>query len=130
MQAHGGTTRSLASRSLWFVIGLLCVGLGAVGVIVPGLPTTVFFIAAAACFARSSPRLEAWVLGLPGIGRAVQDYRAGLGMPRRAKVVAIVMVVAMVTLSAAILDTWVIRVPVISAGLVGLVVISRVPTRR
>ena len=31
-------------------------------IVVPGLPTTVFFIVAAACFARSNPRLEQWVL--------------------------------------------------------------------
>ena len=130
MQAHSGTTRSLASRSLWFVLGLACVVLGAVGVIVPGLPTTVFFIAAAASFARSSPRLEAWVLGLPGVGRAVQDYREGRGMPARAKVTAIVMVVAMVTLSVVLLDSWLVRVPVAIAGVVGLLVIARVPTRR
>jgi uncharacterized membrane protein YbaN (DUF454 family) len=59
-----------------------------VGVVVPGLPTTVFFIVAAACFSRSSPRLEAWVLDLRGVGPLVRDHRAGLGMPRRAKAVA------------------------------------------
>lgn len=39
-------------------IGVLCVGIGAVGVFVPGLPTTIFLIIAIACFARSCPRLE------------------------------------------------------------------------
>lgn len=96
----------------------------------PGLPTTVFFIGAAASFARSSPRLEAWVLGLPGVGRAVQDYRDGRGMPARAKVTAIVMVVAMVMLSTVLLDSWLVRAPVLIAGIVGVLVIARVPTRR
>lgn len=72
-------------RWLWFAAGLSSVGLGGIGVVVPGLPTTVFFIVAASCFARSSPRFEAWVLGLPHIGPMVRDHRAGLGMPRRAK---------------------------------------------
>ena len=51
-------------------MGWVAVAVGAVGIVVPGLPTTVFFIIAASCFARSSPRFERWVLGLPGIGRS------------------------------------------------------------
>ena len=54
----------------WIALGLISVGVGAIGIIVPGLPTTVFFIIAAACFAKSSPRLERWVLDLPRIGPA------------------------------------------------------------
>ena len=76
-------------RAIWLVAGLTCVGVGGVGVIIPGLPTTVFFIMAAWCFSRSSRRLEQWVLDLPRIGPMVHDYRAGLGMPKRAKIVAI-----------------------------------------
>ncbi|MBT8240757.1 MAG: YbaN family protein [Acidimicrobiia bacterium] len=106
-------------------------GGGWIGIVVPGLPTTVFFIIAAWAFAKSNPRLEAWVLELPGVGQAVADYRNGLGMLYRAKVVASVMLVAAVTLSAVVaVDRWVIRVPIVVAGGVGLYWIHfRVPTR-
>jgi uncharacterized membrane protein YbaN (DUF454 family) len=77
------------ARWLWFTAGWVSVGLGGLGIIVPGLPTTVFFIAAASCFARSSPRFEQWVLHLPRIGPMVRDHREGLGMSRRAKLCAI-----------------------------------------
>ena len=50
--------------------------IGSVGVVVPGLPTTVFFIVAAACFSRSSSRFEQWVLTRPYVGPMVRDYRA------------------------------------------------------
>lgn len=116
---------------LWFVAGLASVGVGAVGVVVPGLPTTVFFIVAAACFARSSPKLERWVLDLPRIGPVVRDHRAGLGMPRRAKVVAITMIVA-VSLASGIfaLDRLALRVTVVALGMVGAAYVCfRVPTR-
>jgi len=86
-------------RLVWMVVGLVLVGIGGLGVVLPGLPSTIFFIGAAACFARSDPRLERWVLGLPAIGPTVRDYRLGLGMPRRAKVVAISMIVGVSTLS-------------------------------
>ncbi|MDG2114220.1 MAG: YbaN family protein [Actinomycetota bacterium] len=132
MQAHDASApmpRSLAARSLWFVCGISCVALGVVGVILPGLPTTVFFIGAAASFSRSSPRLEAWVLGLPVVGRAVSDYRAGLGIPKRAKILAVAMLVIAITLSVLLLDWWLIRLIVVAAGAIGVTVILRVPTR-
>ncbi len=128
----GSTPRvaTFASRLFWIPVGLLCVGIGFLGVILPLLPSTVFFVAAAAAFAKSSPRLEAWLLDLPLVGRLVRDYRAGLGMPMRAKVTAISMLCAAVLLSAWRIDLGWVRLVVLLAGLVGVVVILRVPTQR
>ncbi len=115
----------------WLVLGWVAVALGGVGVVVPGWPTTVFFIAAASCFARSSPRFERWVLDLPGIGPLVRDHRAGLGMPRRAKVVAMSMIVVAVAASVVLaLSAPLWRAVVVALGLVGLAYVGwRVPTR-
>lgn len=122
---------SLIGRLLWSTFGLVCVGVGGIGVVVPGLPTTVFFIVAAACFTRSSPRLERWILGLPGIGPAVRDYRAGLGMPRRAKVLACSMIALSVTAAVILtIDRIVISASVAAAGALGIAVVAwSVPTR-
>ena len=84
------------ARGAWFALGWAAVGIGTIGIVVPGLPTTVFFVVAAACFSRSSPRFEQWVLERPGVGPLVRDYRAGLGMPRNAKVAAIASIAARV----------------------------------
>jgi uncharacterized protein len=126
------STRGGPVRLLWLVAGLLCAALGGVGVVVPGLPSTVFFILAASCFTRSSPRLEAWVLGLPGVGGLVRDYRAGLGMPHRAKVAAITAILAVGGLSAALAVTSpAARSAILAACAVGVAVITwRIPTRR
>lgn len=111
-------------------MGWLAVALGAVGVVVPGLPTTGFFVLAAACFARSSPRFERWVLGLPAVGRLVRDHRAGLGMPRRAKVLAIAMMLAACTVSSLAIGAPVAAGVILGAGLVGSWYVGwRVPTR-
>lgn len=120
-----------AVRAGWLVVGLVCVGLGGLGIVVPGLPTTVFFIAAAASFSRSSPRLEAWVLGLRGIGPMVRDHRDGLGMPRRAKVVATACIVGFVALGLWLTITHPVMITlVVAAALIGIAVIWRqVPTR-
>jgi uncharacterized membrane protein YbaN (DUF454 family) len=119
------------TRWLWFAGGLLSVGVGAIGIVVPGLPTTVFFIVAAACFARCSPRFEQWVLNLPRIGPMVRDHRAGLGMPRRAKVIAVTMILAVSAASAVFaVERPVVSLAIVLVGLVGAwYVLFRVPTR-
>lgn len=124
-------SRGRASRALWFGLGWVAVALGGLGIVVPGLPTTVFFIVAASCFARSSPRFEQWVLDLPTIGPLVRDHRAGLGMPRRAKVIALAMMWAAIALSSlALRAVPVVLVAVVALGLVGTAYIRwRVPTR-
>ena len=115
---------------MWAGAGLVSVGLGGVGIVVPGLPTTIFFIVAAWCFSHSSPRLEQWVLNLPRIGPLVRDHRAGLGMPARAKVFAIASIVVFSGVALLVLDNRWARVAVGVAALVGVVVVSRQPTRR
>ncbi|MFP5317600.1 MAG: YbaN family protein [Acidimicrobiia bacterium] len=116
---------------LWFAGGLVSVGLGGLGVIVPGLPTTVFFIVAAACFARSNPRFEQWVLNLPRIGPTVRDHRAGLGMRRRAKVLAVTTILVVSTASALFaISNGTVKLLVVAVGLVGAAYVTfRVPTR-
>jgi uncharacterized membrane protein YbaN (DUF454 family) len=68
---------------------MLSVALGIVGVFVPGLPTTVFVIAAAYLFARSSPTLEAWLEHHRWLGPPLQRFRQTRGMPRKSKVLAL-----------------------------------------
>lgn len=121
----------MLTRAGWATLGLLCVGMGGVGIIIPGLPSTVFFVMAAWCFSRSSPRLERWLLNLPTVGPLVADYRAGLGMPRRAKAIAITMIVVAVSLSVLLgLDHLGLQIVVAAVGAVGVWYVGwRVPTR-
>jgi uncharacterized protein len=120
-------------RAVWFGIGWLAVGIGAIGIIVPGLPTTVFFIVAASCFAKSSPRFERWVLDLPRIGPLVRDYRAGLGMSRRAKGFAVASMVLFagvgILLAVDALAPVVVALIVVLVAIGAWYVLVRVPTR-
>jgi hypothetical protein len=116
-------------RAAWIVLGLLSVTIGAIGIVVPGLPTTVFFIIAAACFARSHPRLEQWVLDLPRIGPAVRRYRAGLGMPLRSKYWAIGMIVVFTSISIVVVASVAFGLMIAIVAAVGVwYVAKRVPT--
>ncbi|WP_076715463.1 YbaN family protein [Sphingomonas sp. gentR] len=80
---------SRAIRFGWLALGVFCVGLGIVGALLPLMPTTIFLILAAGCFARSSPRLEAWLLDHPRFGPTLRAWRRDGAMSRRAKAMAV-----------------------------------------
>lgn len=66
-------------KTVYTVCGLSSVGLGMLGSVVPGLPSTCFFILAVYFFSKSSKRLEYWVLEKSKFGPSVkawQQYRA------------------------------------------------------
>lgn len=76
-------------KGLLLCAGFAFVALGALGVVLPLVPATVFFLLAAACFARSSQHFHDWLLGNRVFGPYIRTYRDGTGIPRRAKIVTI-----------------------------------------
>ncbi|MEG8039536.1 YbaN family protein [Sphingomonas sp. LR60] len=77
-----------AARYGWLALGFVFVALGVIGALLPLMPTTIFLILAAGCFARSSPRLEAWLLDHPRFGPTLRAWRRDRAIPRRAKLMA------------------------------------------
>lgn len=75
-------------RPAFFAAGCVLVGVGFVGAFLPLLPTTPFLILAAACFARSSPRLERRLLNHRQFGPTLRSWRAQGAIPVKAKVFA------------------------------------------
>ena len=119
------------ARILWAFIGCISVAIGGIGIIVPGLPTTVFMIIAAWLFSISNPKFEKWLLGLPKIGPAISNYRKGLGMPRRAKFFALSSISIFTAFAAIIvLENLFVRLALISVAVFGILyIVTRVPTR-
>lgn len=76
------------SRPLWLALGCLFVVLGFVGALLPLMPTTIFLILAAACFARCSPRLEAWLLNHRRFGPTLRVWREDGAIGPQAKLMA------------------------------------------
>ena len=73
------------TRWLWWLLAYASLGIGIVGIFVPGLPTTVFVLISAYAAARGSERLHAWLLGHPRFGPAIRDWQAHGAVGRRAK---------------------------------------------
>ncbi|VDS07743.1 Inner membrane protein YbaN [Paracoccus haematequi] len=73
-------------RRLWYVLGLIALALGIVGIALPVLPTVPFLLLAAAAFARSSPRLERRILDHPTYGPPVRAWRERGAISRLAKI--------------------------------------------
>jgi len=76
-------------RWILITLGSLFVGLGALGVVLPLVPTTPFLLLAAACYARSSERLHQWLLRNPTFGPMIRGWEDHRCIPRPAKRVAL-----------------------------------------
>jgi uncharacterized membrane protein YbaN (DUF454 family) len=78
-------------KAVYLLLGFLFFGLGAVGTVLPGLPTTVFMLLALWAFARSSERFHSWLYHHRLFGPPLQEWHNYRVIPLRAKVLAIVM---------------------------------------
>jgi uncharacterized membrane protein YbaN (DUF454 family) len=81
-------------RAVYLLLGFFFVALGAVGVVVPGLPTTVFMLLALWAFAHSSERFHHWLYHHPLFGPPLQNWQRYRVIPRRAKLLAVTMMVS------------------------------------
>jgi uncharacterized protein len=95
-------------RMTFAALGVVCTALAGVGIVVPGMPTTVFLIAASYLFARSAPGLDRRLRGSRWFGPYLRRFAESGGMPRRAKALALASMwggigISLVTLSGAAL---------------------------
>ena len=73
-------------NAVYVILGCIGVGLGAVGAVLPLLPTVPFLLMAAFCFARSSKKLNDWFIGTRLYKENLESYVQGKGMTRKTKV--------------------------------------------
>ena len=90
-------------------LGLACVGLGVVGVFLPVMPSTIFFIIALWAFSRSSIRLHQWLYNHPYFGDGVRAWHDHKVIPVRAKILAVTLISAsFIFVMAFVAETWVL----------------------
>ncbi len=71
------------------IAGNIFVGLGILGIFLPLLPATPFFLLAAASFAKSSPKFYDWLINNRWFGSYLKNYRDNKGIPKKVKIVSI-----------------------------------------
>ena len=83
---------------LWKSLALICLALAMVGIVLPGLPTVPFLIAAAWAGGKGWPRFEQWLLDHPRHGPIIRRWRDHRAVPRRAKILAVCMMLLSATI--------------------------------
>ena len=106
-------------RAIIFSLGVLLIGVGVVGVILPVLPTTPFILAAAICFGKSSKRAEKWISNNRYFGSYIENYKNKKGVPIDIKRNSILFLWFMLIISAIIFNDILI---VIILAIVGICV--------
>jgi len=91
-------------RTTFVLLGHTSMVLGIVGIFVPLWPTTPFVLLAAVCYSRGSERFNSWLHQHPRFGPMLHSWREHRAISRRAKVAAVITVVASLTYSVVRLD--------------------------
>lgn len=118
-------------RGLLWMAGSASLALGFLGMLLPGLPTTPFILLAAACYAKASPRLHAWLLNHRWFGPLLRDWERDHSLTPRTKTVAVVSMALMVGFS-----IWtfsgrpVLQAVLLVTAAVGVAVVLWIPTRK
>jgi len=130
LESEIAVSRSAAARVVYGLFGFVFLGVGIAGFVLPGLPGTIFLLIAVYFFSMSNERMYRWMMTNGLFGQELQDYRAGLGIARRVKIVAVTSIVLSVGLSTvlALSNPWA-RAGLVAFGLVGIVYILKQPTR-
>ncbi len=88
-------------RKVLLLLGVLLVPIGIAGLVLPLLPGTPLLILAAACFARSSPKFESYLVNHPRVGAPIRSWRETGAIPLRAKFIALLAMAGSVWMVAA-----------------------------
>ncbi|ODS24860.1 hypothetical protein AB835_00930 [Candidatus Endobugula sertula] len=105
---------------LYKIIGLLSLALGTLGAFLPILPTTVFVLIAAWCFAKSSPRLYQWLLNNHLFGPIIQQWEIHHCIPPRICLMIIAMVLIFGTISLMLLESLALKILLVVLLTVGI----------
>ena len=112
------------------VMGILFVGLAILGVILPILPTTPFLLVAAACFAKSSPRMQRRLLANKTFGPMIHDWQRYRSIPRKAKRIALLTMILSVCWSAFMLQSVLLTTLVVVLIIGPFIFVARLPESR
>jgi len=103
------------------------VGLALLGAVLPILPTTPFLLVAAACFAKSSPTLQAKLLANKTFGPIIRDWQESRSISLKAKRVALLTMLLSMCWSAYLLKSVLLISLVVLLMLGPFIFVARLP---
>ena len=86
-------------KAIYIILGLLFLSIGAIGVILPMVPTTPFVVLAAICFAKSSQRLHTWFISTELYRKTIDGFVKNREMTIKAKVILLASITTFMSLS-------------------------------
>ena len=119
---------AFSGRTLYLVLGFLCVALATLGVALPLLPTTPFLLLAAACFARSSARWHNWLLSNATFGPVIRRWQEQQCIDPAIKRIALGSIALFGGVSLWLIESNTLRLPGAVLLLVGAGVVMRLKT--
>lgn len=112
-------------RLILIAAGTLCLLLGLIGIVVPGLPTTPFLLLTAGFYIRSSDRLYQALVRNKYVGRYITDWQATRRLSVKTKIASILLMWTMITLSVIFMvDSPVLRHVIIGVGVIGTIIMG------
>ena len=91
-------------KIIFITAGFIFVGLGAVGIVLPLLPTTPFLVLAAILFSKSNEKFHKWLLKNRVFGPYLAHYESGTGIPKSLKIKTIVFLWPSLAISAVLIN--------------------------
>ena len=118
-------------KHILILFGSIFLGLGFVGIIVPGLPTTPFLLLAAGCYVKSSDRLYSWLLNHKLLGKYIYNFREIRSISLHSKIISLILMWIMISLSVLIFIKIIpVKIIIALLGVIGTLVILSLPTSK
>lgn len=115
-------------RIIYLALGIIFLGIGVIGVWLPGLPGTFPLILSAGFFAKSNPKFERWMLEHPKFGPTIVAWRETGSISRKHKTIAISMMWANILIVCYFAPWWSALLAAAAAVGVTIYLVTR-PTR-
>lgn len=117
----------MLQRIFFTTCGLVFVGLAALGAVLPVLPTTPFLLVAAACFAKSSPRLYQWLINNRVFGPLIVNWQNTRTIPKRAKRIALLSIALAASYSIYVVPSLSLKLLVVGLLVFPVIFLIRLP---
>ncbi len=131
MKSGGMRRPGNLKKGIFVVAGTISLGLGAVGVFLPILPTTPFLLLSAACYYKGSERMHRWLLSNKLFGSYIRNYKGGKGISQMGKIFTLFLLWITICYSALFMvNNYIVQIVLFAIAIAVTIHIMTLPTFR